>query len=320
MDGEGVNGLAGAQTGLAARTTLAELMAIDTEAEIDVEATTAEPPGRCTTSTSIILFGRTGSGKSTLAQMLTLGRLHAGSENFASSSGIRGETKMVKLGKGRDWMVLDTPGFGEPKDKLSTISSEEAEKKIKRYLQQMEGTYTHFLYLVMKDRIDELDKRLWTFFVRLCRENIKSNFSIVLSNASREWLDQNRADLRSTFEGCDSFLSAEFPTTRSDDDEWETELQEVRLESLKQLEDDLNRLGRQPVKCDFDGGLWQMTSKQIVVSGATLKRLVMKVIDAGVSGVVRSILQVNCLIHLLKQDEKYLMPQLEGGSTRASVS
>ncbi|CAM6081631.1 unnamed protein product [Calypogeia fissa] len=252
---------------------------------------------------SVILFGRTGSGKSTLAQMFTIGNLDPNSESFVSSSGIRGETKELKVGEGRRWRVVDTPGFGEPRDPHSTISSDEAERKIKQYIHMIEGTYTHCLYTVMRDRIDELDKKLWKFFVRLFGDSIGTNFSIVISNASTGWVDQNRADLAASFKGCDSFLSAEFPPVRKDDEEWEMELAEIRTDSLEQLEAELAKLGRLPVECSFVGGGF------FASSGASLKKMAMSVIDkgySGISGVVKSILQIS---GLMENGRFLLVPQ-----------
>ncbi|CAM6083896.1 unnamed protein product [Calypogeia fissa] len=260
---------------------------------------------------SVILFGRTGSGKSTLAQMLTIGNLDPDSERFVSSSGIRGETKELKVGEGRGWRVVDTPGFGEPRDQHSTISSDEAEWKIKQYIQMIEGTYTHCLYTVMRDRIDELDKKLWKFFVRLFGDSIGTNFTIVISNASTGWLDQNRADLAASFKGCDSFLSAEFPPLRNDDEEWEMELADIRQESLKQLEDELAKLGRLPVECSFVGGGF------FASSGASLKKMAKTVIDkgySGISGVVKSILQIS---GLMDNGRFLLVPQFSCGNHAA---
>ncbi|CAM6085566.1 unnamed protein product [Calypogeia fissa] len=199
----------------------------------------------------VIILGRTGCGKSTLAQMLTLGNLDPSSEQFASSSGIRGKTKDVSHGEGRGWYVVDTPGFGEPEDEENTISTEEAEEKIKRYVQLISGTYTHFIHVVMKDRIDWMEERLWQFFLQLFGEDIKENFTVVISNADDEWVENNRATLQRSFNGCESFLSAEFPKTREGDDEWEAELQEVRTASLKGIEDGLTILFRSQTYSDF---------------------------------------------------------------------
>ncbi|CAM6081634.1 unnamed protein product [Calypogeia fissa] len=95
----------------------------------------------------------------------------------------------------------------------------------------------------MRDRIDELDKSYG---------NSSFAFSVTasgptLSNASKGCVDQNRADLAASFKGCDSFLSAEFPPVRSEAEEWEMELAEIRTDSLKQLEEELAKLGRLPV-------------------------------------------------------------------------
>ncbi|CAM6083337.1 unnamed protein product [Calypogeia fissa] len=201
----------------------------------------------------VILLGRTGSGKSTLFQMLTKGRLDPFSISPASSS-IRGETKEVKHGEGRGWYVVDTPGFGEPKnDEQSTISTEEAQKRIGKFVQRIQGTYSHFVYVVMKDRIDMLDKRLWEFF-KLLFEGNEFNFTIVVSNADQDWLDRHIAALRTDFSGCESFLCGEFPPTKTDDEEWETELEEVRAESLKRLEDELASLRRSAIHCSIGVG------------------------------------------------------------------
>lgn len=187
----------------------------------------------------VILLGRTGGGKSTLAQMLTLGKLDPFAQRFAASSSIRGKTSEVSHGEGRGWYVVDTPGFGEPDDEHKTVSTEEAETKIKKYVQLIEGTYTHFILVVKKDRIDWMEERLWEFFLQLFGEDIIENFTVVISNADQDWVDRNWDALRASFRGCESFLGAEFPSTRIDDEEWEAELVGVRRASLKALEEGL---------------------------------------------------------------------------------
>lgn len=200
----------------------------------------------------VILFGRTGSGKSTLAQMLTKGKLDPESKEFASNSGVRGKTKAVSFGHGRGWYVVDTPGFGEPNLSQSTICTQEAEQKIKKFVKNIDGLFTHFLFVVKKDRIDELEVRLWKFFVTLFDHNhINDHFSIVFTNADDEWVKMNQTHLMGIFEGCGSFLCAEFPSSQSDDDEWEGELQEIRKESLQRMEDALANLSRNDVVCEF---------------------------------------------------------------------
>ncbi|CAM6090100.1 unnamed protein product [Calypogeia fissa] len=201
----------------------------------------------------VILFGRTGSGKSTLAQMLTTGKLEPNSERFKSSSGIRGETKQVSYGHGRGWYVVDTPGFGEPKSGESTVPTQVAEDRIKKFVKTIDGLYTHFLFVVKKDRIDELEVRLWNFFVCLFGSDINDHFSIVISNADEEWVNRNITHLSEIFKGCRSFLCAEFPSAHTGDAEWEHELEKIRQESLERMENDLADLSRKDVVCQFGG-------------------------------------------------------------------
>ncbi|CAM6102032.1 unnamed protein product [Calypogeia fissa] len=212
----------------------------------------------------MILFGRSGSGKSTLAQMLTMGRLDPHSEHFTTSSSIRGETTRIHHGEGRGWYVVDTPGFGE--EKGGSITSEEGERKIKRYTQMIGGIYTHYIYVVKKGRIDKLEEILWKFFISLFGESIKDHFTVVVSDADRNWLAENVDDLRKTFVGCESFLSADFPKVQEGDEELEMESQAFREESLKELELGLMSLRRSDTWCLF--GEWSKMTELDGVSEA----------------------------------------------------
>ncbi|CAM6116209.1 unnamed protein product [Calypogeia fissa] len=266
----------------------------------------------------VILLGRTGSGKSTLFQMLTKGRLDPFSSSPASSS-IRGETKEVKHGEGRGWYIVDTPGFGEPKnDEQSTISTEEAQKRIGKFVQRIQGTYSHFVYVVMKDRLDMSDKRLWEFF-KLLFEGNEFNFTIVVSNADQDWLDKNISTLRTEFSGCESFLSGEFPPTKTDDEEWETELEEVRAESLKRLEDELASLRRCAIDC-FIGDVSSSSTKRFcsslilalneerdAVLKALLKPFAHMVIGGAKAAVTFLRITDGRLSAILKNGEKFLL-------------
>ncbi|CAM6087973.1 unnamed protein product [Calypogeia fissa] len=199
----------------------------------------------------VILFGRTGSGKSTLAQMLTLGDLDPHNKKFMSSSGIRGGTSEIEHGEGRGWYVLDTPGFGEPKGAASTISTQEAERKIKKYVKMLEGTFSHYVYVVRAARLDQLEERLWKFFLKLFGEEIKQHFSVVVSEADEEWVQNNLPELRACFIGCESFLSAEFPPIDKTDQDMEDLYQGIRKESLQKLEENLSELNRVDMHCSY---------------------------------------------------------------------
>lgn len=202
----------------------------------------------------VILFGRTGSGKSTLAQMLTLGKLDHGGSHFRASSGVRGGTEGMESGEGRGWYVVDTPGFGEPDSGDSTVPTLLAQHKLKHFVECKEGAFSHHLFVLRKDRIDRLEVSLWKFFKLLFAlggKQITNHLSIVISNADQDWLDENRSYLQQTFEGCSSFLTAEFPPNDADDAEAEGVYEQVRADSLRTLEEGLAQLGRFDLASDF---------------------------------------------------------------------
>jgi GTP-binding protein EngB required for normal cell division len=199
----------------------------------------------------VLLFGRAGSGKSTLAQMLTLGKLDKENETFVPHSGIRGGTATIQPGEARGWYVVDTPGFGDPVEKKSTISTRDVQEKIKNYVRLIEGSFSHFLYVAKKDRLDILEEKLWEFFMKLFGEEIKRHFTVVVSGADEEWIDRNIKTLQSTFKGCESFLSADFPAIDEKDEELEIEYQILRRESLMELEAKLAQLARHDVHCSY---------------------------------------------------------------------
>lgn len=101
-------------------------------------------------SEKIILFGRTGSGKSTVAQMLTSGKISSMSKFKSGSSAIGVTTKIVRE-EGRGWHVTDTPGFGETKE--GSISTDKATRKITKFIRNVCGVYSHFIYVFKWDRL-----------------------------------------------------------------------------------------------------------------------------------------------------------------------
>ncbi|CAM6092778.1 unnamed protein product [Calypogeia fissa] len=206
------------------------------------------------TPEKVILFGRTGSGKSTIAQMLTSGKLDNTATKFKASSGIRGETEKITTGEGRGWYVVDTPGFGEPESNESTVPTRLAQQKLKHFVEWMEGTYSHYLFVLKKDRVDRLDLMLWNFFKLIFAvfgTKVSHHWSVVITHADKEWLDKERSFLEEKFEGCTSFLTADFPETDDYDVEVEREYAELRTESLRDLEEGLASERRFDLASDF---------------------------------------------------------------------
>ncbi|CAM6124904.1 unnamed protein product [Calypogeia fissa] len=203
----------------------------------------------------VILFGRTGSGKSTLAQMLTQGDLDAGSTAFVTSSSIRGETTEIQSDIGRGWYVLDTPGFGESEDPSSSLST------LGKRITKNEGAFSHYLYVVKKGRLDRLDEKLWDFFSGLFgEETVKQQFSVVVSNAHDDWIEENISALKEFFTGCKNFFSAKFPATprlsekesiHINQEDFNRIYREKRKAALTVLEEELAKLGLVEVQSRF---------------------------------------------------------------------
>ncbi|CAM6120870.1 unnamed protein product [Calypogeia fissa] len=259
---------------------------------------------------SVILFGRTGSGKSTLAQMLTLGRLDdpSGTNPFYVSSGIRGATRKVVHGEGRGWYVVDTPGFGEPIHELSTISSDVAQKRLKKYVRIVEGIYSHYLYLVKKDRIDQLEERLWQFFLKLFGENIKYQFTIVVTGADSAWVEENRDYLETCLPGCQSIIGVEFPPIMDDDEECEADQEEMRTKSLKGLEDELASLERNEVFCDMGRFSWVAAKGEAAsITSQVVKSLHKKLTNSFRAVAVMAYSEIMLLLSMLTRDDQVVL-------------
>jgi len=202
-------------------------------------------------SEKVILFGRTGSGKSTIAQMLTVGRLDPEYEGkFKASSSARGVTSDIYQDEGRGWHVTDTPGFGEAK--VGTVSTEDATEKLKSFVIGICGIYSHFLYVVKKDRMTVYDARLWQFFTNIFAQ-AEANFSVVVTGCTRDLTTDDMEHLKKTFPGCNNLFSVNFCPIESGHSKLEKELEkeneETRGESLQVLEDGLAKLGNGDIVC-----------------------------------------------------------------------
>lgn len=191
-------------------------------------------------SEKVILFGRTGSGKSTTAQMLTCGNLDPSDIIFKACSSARGVTSEIQRGEGRGWHVTDTPGFGEAKS--GTVSSKQANDKIKTFIGNINGTYSHYVYVVKKDRVDVYDERLWVFFKKVF-VGAEANFSVVVTGCENPLSTEDENHLRKTFAGCNTITAVNFPPTSADDAELEEDHKAERADSLFLLEDAFARLG-----------------------------------------------------------------------------
>ncbi|CAM6089378.1 unnamed protein product [Calypogeia fissa] len=219
----------------------------------------------------VILFGRTGSGKSTLAQMLTLGKLDPDNKRFVTSSRIRGETKEVQSGAGRGWFVLDTPGFGESdRDPKSSIPTAEVQKRIKRHVKMVDGTFSHYIYVLKKGRLESFDKKLWEFFKELLGEQLTDHFSVVVSDADDKWVQKDRDALEQNFKGCKYFLAAKFTTPRQVPESGSFSQEAVNLntqmrneESLRKLEENLASLGLADRHTQYGGSSSQALKNEI---------------------------------------------------------
>lgn len=191
-------------------------------------------------SEKVILFGRTGAGKSTIAQMLTRGSLDPSGGSFKSSSSARGVTSTIERGEGRGWHVTDTPGFGETKE--GKVSTKDAQCILTKFVAETCGIYSHYVYVVKKDRINMYDERLWQFF-KMIFEDAESNFSVVVTGCTMKLSAEDETYLQKTFEKCKNFIFVNFCEIDSEDAELEEENKEERASSLVELEDGLGRLG-----------------------------------------------------------------------------
>lgn len=239
--------------------------------KIKARSCIAKKDMRAWSNEKVILFGRTGSGKSTIAQMLTRGQLNASAASsditsptlstssstkswfrassnaagspirtFEASSSARGKTKEIERGEGRGWHVTDTPGFGEAREG-STVSTEEATKIVKQFVIDICGIYSHYLYVVKKDRMNLYDERLWKFFNKVFAD-AEANFTVVVTGCDMKLLENDKKHLQRTFPGCKSFYYVDFPPV-SRDSEIEEEIVEVRKDALEKLETGLASLG-----------------------------------------------------------------------------
>jgi GTP-binding protein EngB required for normal cell division len=322
--------------------------------EIKARSCIAERDMRAWSNEKVILFGRTGSGKSTIAQMLTRGHLNApaGSDiispsspsrfkasptlsssgstkswsrtsssapgspirTFEASSNARGMTKDIQRGEGRGWHVTDTPGFGETREGC-TVSTEEATKIVKQFVIDICGIYSHYLYVVKKDRMNRYDETLWKFFNKVFAD-AEANFTVVVTGCDMELSDNDKKHLQSTFPGCNSFYYVDFPPV-SKDSEIEEENEEVRKLALEELETGLACLGvadRMTSEGEYSSESLRFVKSNIRanISGFSSKGAVLDdmIVHLYNSLVVRPISGVAGIFHKSKIDENFiLLPQ-----------
>ncbi|CAK9253090.1 unnamed protein product [Sphagnum jensenii] len=186
-------------------------------------------------SEKVILFGRTGSGKSTIAQMLIHGELLSES-GFEIGSGAIGVTSGIISSEGRGWHVTDTPGFGEPKE--GTVPTADAVKILKKFILDIRGVYSHFVYVMKYNRLNVYDEKLWNFFRAIFR-GAEDNFSVVITNRRNELSESDVARVKKVFSGCSRFIPVDFCPREVGDDELEEENIVDRKRYLQVLEDRL---------------------------------------------------------------------------------
>ncbi|KAG0626282.1 hypothetical protein M758_2G116600 [Ceratodon purpureus] len=256
-------------------------------------------------SEKVILFGRTGSGKSTTAQMLTHGHLDPSATIFKASSSARGVTSEIQRAEGRGWHVTDTPGFGETKS--GTVSSKHATDIITKFIGNIGGNYSHYVYVVKKDRVDTFDERLWKFFSEKVFHGAETNFSVVVTGCEQPLSTEDEDHLKKTFAGCNTITGVNFPPTNTDDAELEEDHKEERAESLVELEDAFARLGVS--ECSCKEGMYSKENLKFEKSGG-------RSLFGTVGGdlfhylIVRPISAVGRSLHKTEIDEEFiLLPQ-----------
>jgi GTP-binding protein EngB required for normal cell division len=197
-------------------------------------------------SERVILFGRTGSGKSTIAQMLIHGELLPES-GFEIGSSARGVTSEIIKSEGRGWHVTDTPGFGEPKE--GTVPTADAVKILKKFILDICGVYSHFVYVMKYNRLNVYDEKLWNFFRTIFR-GAELNFSVVITNCKNELSESDMKRVTNVFSGCSRFIPVDFCPREVGDDELEEENIVDRKRYLQVLEDTLAGAGSYDISCD----------------------------------------------------------------------
>jgi hypothetical protein len=127
---------------------------------------------------------------------------------------------------------------------------------IQSYVSMIDGidrSFSHFLYVVKKDRLGCMERKVWAYIMDRFTEEMKQHSSVVVcgSGADEEWIDKNIKTLQSTFKGCESFLSADFPAIDEKDEELEIAYRVLRKESLIDLEKKLAKLVQHEVPCKY---------------------------------------------------------------------
>ena len=183
--------------------------------------------------TSIVLFGRTGSGKSTMGNMLLFGHPNPeGQVGFPVGDGVRGVSLQVAVKGGRGWLVTDTIGLGEPE--LGAVSNELAAKRLCEFLEKLKQGYRYIVYVAKKERMQDSHVLTWELFKKIF-EGGETNFVVVFTNTSQEWVDSNIGDIRKGYQGCDRFIGVDFPPV-SDNEQREALNISDRKKSLEHFE------------------------------------------------------------------------------------
>ena len=161
-------------------------------------------------SKKILLVGIAGHGKSTLGNCLVnqsedMNGITSGP--FNTSDGASGCTQVFQEAKNKDFIVLDTVGFGDPKFKGKFILNE-----LKKALKNVNHTIDCVVYVFKKGRFTN---EAVAFFKAvqddIFRGELKNHSVLLISNAEHGWLDEQigNAEIFAALKNC-NYVGYEF--------------------------------------------------------------------------------------------------------------
>ncbi|CAK9213710.1 unnamed protein product [Sphagnum troendelagicum] len=154
-------------------------------------------------------------------------------------NGLHGTTRICDTFVGRGWTVIDTMGFGEPD--TGSVSNTNAQKLVIDFLKNVQGRYSHIIFVIEMGRIDLVTEIIWKTFLQIFKGGERNFVVLFTKTDDDEWLRENLEQIKIEFPECKQFQYVDFPAI-DDDPDVEKANSETRVSERDRLESELTRM------------------------------------------------------------------------------